>query len=407
MNAYDILKERGFIKDATDEKSIRALLDKQKISFYVGFDPTAPSLHIGNLEQLMAMMHLARGGHKAIALIGGGTGLIGDPSDKDRTRPLSSINKINENSASLKNQIGKILVSPKCVLLNNSYWISRLNYLEFLRDAGRHFSVNRLLAVDWIKKRLKTGLTFLEFNYQLLQAYDFWYLFKNYGCVLQLGGSDQWGNIVAGIELIRKIESKEAFGITLPLLTTAGGKKMGKSEKGAVWLDPRLTSPYDYYQFWMNVDDKDVKKFLLLFTFLPVKEVKKYAKLKGESIRGAKEVLAYETAKIIHGEKEAEAARDASQALWRRIGVKNAAVPTTLIKRDDLKNGIPAFKLFTIAGLSKSASEAQRLVAQGGAYINNERINNFALEIKESDFKKGELILRAGKKKHHRLVVRD
>lgn len=406
-NAYDILREREFIEQTTDEKQIRHLLAKQKVTFYVGFDPSASSLHVGSLEQLMAMMHLKNYGHRPIALIGGGTGLIGDPSDKDKARPLLSLARVKGNVAALEKQIQQILKSDKqqVLFLNNSDWLKKVNYIDFLRDIGRHFSVNRLLTIEWIKNRLKTGLSFLEFNYQLLQAYDFWYLFKHYHCLLQLGGSDQWGNIVAGIELIRRIEGKEAYGITLPLLTTSGGKKMGKTEKGAVWLDAELTSPYEYYQFWINIDDKDTKRFLLLFTFLPTEEIKKISRLKGAETRKAKEMLAYEATKIIHGETEAEKARNASLSLFQKSGARSDSIPTTLLDKKKLKDGIPIFKLFTTAGLCGSSSEAQRLIMQGGAYLNGKRLTKFNLRITGDDFKDGEILLQAGKKKYRRLKL--
>ena len=269
-NLYDILKERGFIEQSTDENALRQLLSRQKVTFYIGFDPTASSLHIGHLVSLMAMAHAQKQGHRPIFLAGGGTGLVGDPSGKDKARPLMSHQKIRENIQSIKKQVSQILDFSKnrALLLNNADWLTKLNYIEFLRDFGSQFSVNRLLTAESIKNRLKTGLSFLEFNYQLLQAYDFWYQFKHYNCLIQMGGNDQWGNIVAGVELIRRLEKKQAYGIVFHLIKTSTGEKMGKTEKGTVWLDPKMTSPYDYYQYWINTDDKDVKKFFLISAYV-------------------------------------------------------------------------------------------------------------------------------------------
>lgn len=407
MNAYDILKERGFVEQTTDESAIRRIFGQKKITAYMGFDPTAPSFHVGNLASLMAMVHLQKNGHKPIILFGGGTGLVGDPSGKDKARPLLGLNKVKENALSQKNQVSQIINLDKkhALFLNNADWLTKLKYIDFLREAGVHFSVNRLLTAESIKTRMKTGISFLEFSYQLLQAYDFWHLFKNYGCEVQLGGSDQWGNIVAGIDLIRRKEQKEAYGITIPLLTTASGKKMGKTETGAVWLDPQLTSPYEYYQYWINTDDRDVVKLLLIFTLLPVDEINKYKKLKGEKLKAAKEILAYEATKFIHGEEEAQKAKDASFALFSKKASSGNLAPTTTIKKEEVKSGVPAYRLFVAAGLAKSNGEAQRLIKQGGAYLNEEKITEFNVLITESYFKNGEVLLRAGKKKYQRLKI--
>jgi len=413
--SYDILKERGFINQSTDEAALKKLLSKQKVNFYIGFDPTASSLHIGNLVGLMAAANLQKQGHKPIILVGGGTGLVGDPSGKDKARPIMSRQKINKNALALKKQISKIIdfKNNRALLTNNADWLAKLNYIEFLRDFGTHFSVNRLLNSEAVKIRIEKGLSFLEFNYQLLQAYDFWHLFKTKKCVLQLGGSDQWGNIVAGIELVRRLEEKEAYGITIPLITTSDGKKMGKTEKGAVWLDSKLTSPYEYYQFWINTDDADTIKFLLLFTFLPIEKVEKLKKLKGSEIKKTKGVLAFEATKILHGEKEAEKAAEASAALFGNENKKNNSVPTIAINKNETKNGIPVFKLFILAGLAKSSGEAQRLIKQGGGYLNEKRLDSPNLLITESDFKAcppgrraGEIMLRAGKKKYQKIKLR-
>jgi tyrosyl-tRNA synthetase len=339
MNLYDILKERGFIEQSTNENGLRQLISRQKITFYIGFDPTASSFHVGSLVPIMALAHGQRYGHRPIFLIGGGTGLVGDPSDRDKARPIMSRQQINQNAKSLKKQVSRIIDFEKnrALFLNNADWLVKLNYIEFLRDFGVHFSVNRLLNSESVKIRLKKGMSFLEFNYQLLQAYDFWYQFKHYNCLAQMGGSDQWGNIVAGVELIRRLEKKEAHGITFPLIKTASGKKMGKTEKGAVWLDPKRTSPYEYYQFWINTDDNDVKKFLLIFTFLSVEQIKKLGRLKGAQIKKAKEILAFEATKILHGEEAAKKARSASRALFGKEKGKADLIPATFISKNELK----------------------------------------------------------------------
>jgi len=417
---YDVLEERGFIEQVTDEVWIKELL-RGKVTCYIGFDPTASSFHVGNLVPIMSLAHMQRHGHRPIALVGGGTGLVGDPSGKDQMRQVMTYEEIHQNAEAQKRQFAKFLdFSGDCaLLLNNADWLTKLNYIDFLRDVGVHFSVNRMLATESVKIRLETGLSFLEFNYQVLQAYDFWYLFKNHDCLVQMGGSDQWGNIVAGIDLIRRLEGKQACGITFPLIMTADGKKMGKTEKGAIWLDAGRTSPYEYYQFWINTDDRDVKRFLALFTFLSMEEVEEYGNLKGADLRKAKEVLAFEATKIVHGEKEAKKARAASRGLFiRASGIESAeefgtpstddSIPTTFIGKERFFEEIPVFKLFEAAGLCASGSEARRLIEQGGAYINNKRIEKFDEPVKLEDFdSKGTILLRVGKKKFHRIRIID
>lgn len=404
---FEVFKERGFIEQVTDEERISELLEGT-VTCYIGFDPTASSFHVGNLVPIMALSHMQRFGHRPIALIGGGTGLVGDPSGKDEMRQILTYEEIQRNAEAQKKQFSRFLdfSEGKALLLNNADWLTKLNYIDFLREIGVHFSVNRMLATESIKIRLESGLSFIEFNYQLLQAYDFWYLFKHYQCLIQMGGSDQWGNIVAGIDLIRRLEGKQAYGITFPLIKTADGRKMGKTEKGAIWLDPNRTSPYEYYQFWINTDDRDVERFLSLFTFLPMEEVREYGKLKGAEIRKAKEVLAFEATKIVHGEEEAEKARDASRVLFSEMEAREDAIPTTFIEVRKIKEGIPIFKLFEMAGLSKSSSEARRLILQGGGYLNKKRIEQFDQMITLNNFdERGEILLRAGKKKFHRFKL--
>jgi tyrosyl-tRNA synthetase len=404
---YETLEERGFLEQVTDEANLRELL-KRKVTCYIGFDPTASSFHVGSLVPIMSLAHMQRHGHRPIALVGAGTGLVGDPSGKDEMRQIITKEEITRNAEAQKKQFALFLDFSKdrALLLNNADWLTKLNYIDFLRDIGVHFSVNRMLATESIKIRLETGLSFIEFNYQLLQAYDFWHLFKHHDCLIQMGGSDQWGNIVAGIDLIRRLEGKQAYGITFPLIMTADGKKMGKTEKGAVWLDPERTSPYDYYQFWINTDDRDVKRFLALFTFLPMEEVEKYGDLKGAEIRKAKEILAFEATKIVHGEGEAKKARNASKALFSKEKTDGDSIPTKFIERGKFIEGIPIFKLFEITNLCASSSEARRLIEQGGGYLNDKRVDKFDVLIKLDDFNEmDEILLRAGKKKFHRIKI--
>ena len=408
INVYKVLKERGFIYQVTDEEELEELLGREKITCYIGFDPTAKSFHVGNLLPILALMHFQRCGHRPIALLGGGTGLIGDPSGKKEARPLMSPQELEENSRYLQRQLARFLdfEGGRALLLNNAEWLTKLNYIEFLRDIGRHFSVNRMLQAETYKLRYETtGLNFVEFNYMLLQAYDFLYLWKHYGCLLQMGGSDQWANICAGIELIRRAEEGKAYGLVFPLLTTATGEKMGKTEKGALWLDPELTSPYEFYQYWINVDDRDVERFLGLFTFLPMDEVKRLGSLQGEEIRKAKEILAFEVTKIVHGEEEAKKAREVSRALFGKEGKVKEGIPTTEIKRSELEAGILAYELLVITGLAGTKSEARRLISQGGAYINDKRIESFDQKVTTADLEEGVIILRVGKKKYHRVVA--
>jgi tyrosyl-tRNA synthetase len=417
---YDLLVERGFLEQVTDEANLRELL-KREVTCYIGFDPTASSFHVGSLVPIMSLAHMQRHGHRPIALVGAGTALVGDPSGKDEMRQIMTREEIRKNAEFQKKQFAHFLdfSGDRALLLNNADWLTKLNYIDFLRDIGVHFSVNRMLATESIKIRLETGLSFIEFNYQLLQAYDFWHLFKHHDCLIQMGGSDQWGNIVAGIDLIRRLEGKQAYGITFPLIMTADGKKMGKTEKGAIWLDPERTSPYEYYQFWINTDDKDVKRFLALFTFLPMEEVKKYGDLKGAEIRKAKEILAFEATKIAHGEGEALKARDASKSLFisasdsfmaqeSSVAEVDDSIPTKVMERKEFIQGIPVFKLFEVTSLCSSGSEARRLIEQGGAYLDRKRIDKFDYLVTLAEFsEKNEILLRAGKKKFHRIKILD
>jgi tyrosyl-tRNA synthetase len=407
-NVWDVLRERGFIEQVSDEEGVRAALE-QPITCYVGFDPSAASFHVGHLVPIMALAHLQRHGHRPIALMGGGTGMIGDPSDKDKMRRLLSVKQIDANVANLKVQMANLLDfgAGRALMLNNADWLRPLNYLEFLRDIGRRFSVNRMLAAEGYRRRYESegGLNFLEFNYMLLQSYDFLHLYRTHGCVLQAGGNDQWGNILAGADLIRRVEGEPAYAVTYPLLTTSSGAKMGKTADGAIWLDPELVPPYEYYQFWINTEDSDVERFLAIFTFLPMEQIGELGQLTGADIRQAKEVLAFEATKLLHGETAAREARDTSARLFGE-GVVSESVPTTKVDLSELSAGIPAPELFQRVGLSRSRGEARRLIQQQGAYVNSVAVDSVDDIINAEDLVEGSILLRAGKKRHHRIVAR-
>ncbi len=425
-NVIETLKERGFIEDQTHEQELTDYINSGDVTCYIGFDPTASSLHVGSLVPIMSLAHMQRHGHRPIALVGGGTGLVGDPSGKTEMRKLLTIDQVNANAEGLKKQLAQFIdfSDGKAMLLNNADWLTKLSYIEFLRDIGRNFSVNRMIKAESCRARLESedGLSFIEFNYMVLQAYDFLELFNNHQCRLQMGGSDQWGNIVAGIDLIRRMRSETAFGVTFPLLTTSSGAKMGKTATGAVWLDPERTSPYDYYQFWINTDDRDVARFLALFTFLPMKEVRAIENLEGAELNSAKIVLAFEATRLAHGQEAAEQAYKAACEMFGVRTVPGHILPTCAISReqgqaqddsvpsssmspDVFEEGIAAFKLFAEVGLSKSGGEARRLIKQGGAYINGERIESFDQIINSNYINDMEIVLRAGKKRFHKIKI--
>ncbi len=403
-NVYDILKERGFVKQVTNETAVRELLAKGRVTAYVGFDPTADSLHVGNLMGLMALAHLQRAGHRPIAVIGDGTGMIGDPSGKTEMRKLLTKKTIAENAQKIKAQIGRYfkIDGEAGLAVHNADWLLNLNYIDLLRDIGRHFSVNRMLAAEAYRARMETGLSFIEFNYQILQAYDFLMLFRKYNCVLQLGGDDQWGNILAGVDLIRRVEAAEVEGLTWPLLTTASGHKMGKTASGAIWLDAAKVSPYEFYQYWINVDDRDVKSCLAYFTFLSMPEIAELTHPKSD-IRLAKKVLAFETTKITHGEEEAKRAQTSTASLFNGVGADFESVPTSRLSRERLKEGILMVDLLSEVGLTASKSEARRLIEQGGAYVNQKKVVDIEAAITESDLENNFVTIRAGKKRYHRI----
>ena len=401
--ALKILQERGFIQQCTDLKALSDRMDKGQIAFYTGTDPTGPSLHIGHMVPIFALKHLCREGHKGVVLVGGGTSRIGDPSGKTEMRKMLSYDELDKNATSIQNQIEKFLAEDikNVRFVNNKDWLADLNYIDFLRDIGSHFSVNKMLSFEAYKKRMETGLSFLEFNSQLLQSYDFLMLNQHYNVELQIGGDDQWGNMVAGSDLIRRKGGGEVFALTFPLVTRADGQKMGKSEKGALFLDPTLVSPYDFFQYWRNTADADVEKFMLLFTFLSIEEIK--AACAGD-INKAKERLAFEVTALIHGKEEAEKALEGARAAFSGGGKKDA-MPTANLSLSKLNEGIGIIDLFAEAGLASTKSDARRLVEQGGAFINEEKISDIKAIIgKEKLDKDNEMILRAGKKRFMRII---
>ena len=405
MSFLETFEERGFFKQTTHPEELKSRVESGRICAYIGFDPTADSLHVGHLIPLMGLAHLQRDGQRVIALMGGGTAMIGDPSGKTEMRKMLTEKQLEDNVGKIKPQMERFLdFSGDSELINNSEWLRNLNYIDFLRDIGRHFSVNRMLSFETYKVRLETGLSFLEFNYQLLQAYDFLELNKRYQCILQMGGDDQWANILSGVDLIRRVSQNEAFGWTYPLLATASGRKMGKTEKGAVWLDPKKTSPYEYYQYWINCEDADVEKFLTLFTFLPLNEIRELSRLQGAEIREAKSKLALETTSLAHGREEALKAEQAAKSLFGSGG-ESEDIPSTQIDPSSLLQGIGVFDAFRESGLCKSNGEARRLMNQGGLYLNQEPLSDPDYRITKDDFKEGSVLLRAGKKRYHRFTL--
>jgi tyrosyl-tRNA synthetase len=404
-NVYDILKERGFIAQVTHEERIREILGKEKVTFYIGFDPTADSLHVGHFLQMIVMTHMQRAGHRPIALLGGATAMVGDPTGRTDMRKMLTREEIQYNADQFKKQMERLIdfSDGKALMLNNADWLLKLNYIDFLREIGVHFSVNRMLAAECFKSRMEKGLSFIEFNYMLMQSYDFLRLYQDYNCTFQLGGDDQWSNIIGGVELIRRVKGKEAFGMTFQLLTTSDNKKMGKTQKGAVWLDPDKTPPYEFYQYWRNVHDADVIKCMKLLTFLPLEQIEQYACYKDERINDAKEILAYEVTKIVHGEEEARKARQAAKALFEGVG-SSGDMPSTVIPADTL-NGMGILDVLIQTGLTTSKSEGRRLIQQGGLYINGKRIDDPNFVITPSYLTEEEMLIRKGKKVYHKVLT--
>ena len=403
-NVLDELLDRGYIKQFTHEAETRELLEKEKITFYIGFDPTADSLHVGHFIALMFMAHMQRAGHRPIALLGGGTAMVGDPSGKTDMRKMLTKDQIQHNVDSIKKQMERFIdfSDDKAILVNNGDWLLNLNYVDFLRDVGTHFSVNRMLSAECFKQRLEKGLSFLEFNYMLMQGYDFYVLNQKYGCKMQLGGDDQWSNMIAGVELVRRKAQGEAFAMTCTLLTNSQGQKMGKTVGGALWLDAEKTSPFDFYQYWRNVDDADVEKCLALLTFLPMDEVRRLGSLEGAQINEAKKVLAYEVTKLVHGEEEAKKAQDAANALFSG-GADMSNVPTVTVSRDVL--GTSLLDVLANNKIVPSKSEGRRLIQQGGLSINGEKVVEVSRVLTEEDFKDGSALIKRGKKNYNKIEL--
>ena len=406
-NVFDVLQARGFVQQVTHPEMLRQRLGTQSLTFYIGYDPTANSLHVGNLLTIMAMVHMQHAGHRPLVILGGGTAMVGDPSGKTAMRQMLTPETIAQNAQALRGQLQRYLRldgDQGAQLLNNADWLAELKYIEFLRDIGRHFSVNRMLTFEAYKQRMETGLSFLEFNYQLLQAYDFLVLYQRHGCLLQMGGDDQWGNMVAGVDLIRRVAEGDAFALTFPLLTTASGQKMGKTAAGAVWLDAELTAPYEFYQFWINVDDRDVSRFLRYYTLLPLEDIARLEALQGADVRQAKETLAFEVTTLTHGEAAARTAQQAARALFDGTG-DLVGVPETALSQVRLAAGVPVIDLLVETGLAASKSAARRLIQQGGATLNGTRLAQLEAVVTHADLHEGALLLRAGKKHYHRVVL--
>lgn len=415
-NLYDILSERGFVQQVTDADAVRDAFAAERVTLYVGYDPTGDSLHIGHLFTVMALSHVERAGHDAIALVGGGTAMVGDPSGKSELRQMLTRDDIQSHVASIGAQLQRLL--PKTRIVDNSEWLLELNYIDFLRDIGRHFSVNKMLSAEAYKQRLERGLSFIEFNYQLLQAYDFLELCRRHGCTLQLGGDDQWGNILAGVDLVRRLERKQVQGMTFPLLTTATGEKMGKTAAGAVWLAEEKLSPYDFYQYWVNVHDTDVSKLLGIFTHLPMSEVNSVSELGGVELNVAKSILAYEVTRFVHGAAKAREAHRAAQGAFggrslpqdvlpssdvpRSVAADADAIPTTELLASSAADGFALIELMVLGGLADSKGAARRLVKQGAVRVGEEKASDEHARLSSDVFAEGPVTIRAGKKRVHR-----
>ena len=404
-NVYDVLKDRGYLKQFTDEEAIKKLLGEEKITFYIGFDPTADSLHVGHFIAMMFMAHMQRFGHRPIALVGGGTAMVGDPSGRTDMRTMMTKETIAHNVACIKKQMEKFIdfSDGKAILENNADWLLGLNYIDFLRDIGAEFSVNKMLAAECFKSRMEKGLSFLEFNYMLMQGYDFYVLNQKHNCKMELGGDDQWSNIIAGINLVRKKKQETVYGMTCTLLTNSEGKKMGKTAKGALWLDPEKTTPHEFYQYWRNIADEDVEKCLALLTFIPMDEVRRLGALKDAEINKAKVVLAYEITKMIHGQEEADKAKAAAEGAFGGSG-DMSNLPTTEIEKENL--GVSLIDYLTENGILKTKSEGRRLIQQNGMSLNGDKVTDIGFALTEEAFKDSEAIVKMGKKKFHRIVLK-
>ncbi len=408
MTLFEEFKRRGLIAQCTDEEKVQELLENEQVTFYIGFDATADSLHIGHFLQLIVIKHLQKAGHMPILLLGTGTTMVGDPTGKTDMRKMMTVEEINYNADQFLKQMGKFVdITPeKAIVARNGDWLMNLKYIELLRDVGVHFSVNRMLTADSVKTRLERGCTFLEFNYMIMQSYDFLHLFREYNCKMQLGGSDQWSNILGGVDLVRRVEHKDVYGLTFTLLTTKEGKKMGKTENGAIWLDPQKTSPYDFFQYWRNVDDADVINCLKLLTFIPIEEIEAMESWQGNELNKAKEILAYELTKMVHSQEEADKALTAAKALFSG-GADNSNMPTTQISSESFQEGaIGILDLLLVSGLSPSKAEGRRLVQQGGISVNEEKITDPMARVSINVFEQGEVIIKKGKKVFHKVVYK-
>lgn len=407
MNVFEELKARGLIAQMTHEEEIKELLQKEKVTFYIGFDATADSLHVGHFLQMIVMSHMQRAGHRPIVLLGTGTTMVGDPTGKTDMRKMLTPEQIEHNAECFRRQMSKFIdfSDDKALIARNGDWLRELNYIDFLREIGVHFSVNRMLTAECFKSRLEKGLTFIEFNYMLMQSYDFLKLSRDYDCKMQLGGDDQWSNIIGGVELVRRCDAKSVYGMTFTLLTTKEGKKMGKTENGAVWLDPEKTPPYEFFQYWRNVADDDVIRCLKMITFVPLEEIAQMEQWQGSELNRAKERLAYELTKLVHGEQEAQKALEAARALFA-LGGNDQHMPTTQLAAEDLTDGaVSVLDLLVKTGLAPSKSEARRLVQQGGISVNGEKVGDVSASVSKDDFKGGELIVKKGKKIFHKIVL--
>ena len=402
-NVFDVLQERGLIKQTTHEEEIRELLGKEKVTFYIGFDPTADSLHVGHFMQIIIMMHMQRYGHKPIVLVGGGTAMVGDPSGRSDMRQMMTKEIIMQNSDKFKKTFGKFIdfSEDKAIIDNNADWLLELNYVDFIRTIGRHFSVNRMLTAECFKQRLETGLSFLEFNYMLMQSYDFLELHRRYGCKMQFGGDDQWSNIIQGVDLVRREMGDQVFGMTFALLLTSEGKKMGKTQKGALWLDPEKTSPYEFYQYWRNVEDADVNTCLSMLTFLPMDEVNRLSAFKDAAINEAKEILAFEVTKLVHGEEEARKAQDAARALFAGGGNMDDVPKTRMPASSFEGEGMGVVSLIAELKLVSSKGDGFRTIEQGGLTINDEKVTDSKLMVTKDMFSDGKILIKKGKKTFH------
>ncbi len=405
-NVYDILKERGLIAQVTHEEEIRELLGKEKVTFYIGFDPTADSLHVGHFLQMVVMKHMQDAGHRPIALVGGGTGHIGDPSGRTDMRQMMTKEIIDHNCECFKKQLSKVIdfSDGKAIMVNNADWLLDLNYVEFLRDIGACFSVNKMLTAECFKQRLEKGLSFLEFNYMLMQSYDFLMLSRKYNCKIELGGDDQWSNILGGIDLCRRKDKTQTYGMTFTLLTTSEGKKMGKTSKGALWLDPEKCKPYDFYQYWVNVSDDDVINCLKLITFVPMDEIREMEKWEGQELNNAKKRLAFEVTKLVHGEEEALRVKKAAEEVFSGAGVSENMPTTELSKADAI--GIGVLDLLAKINLVPSKGEGRRLIQQNGLAINDEKVSDVNLQISEDMFGENGMIIKKGKKVYHKVIIK-